>query len=195
MSAAIDTILETSDERLYQQYVGKKNTAFAGRTGQLSTDSTSDSLVRSATHSPTDTLGIALDAAKVRNNSPSARNNVKKFKNGDGYVSHKSLSKAYSGLLIISDKAIFRLFVRLILRNNKKKPQMQLRKSIDDIPMLDFQKAVAELLKNMGVSMEMAQGIILAVSSDKWLIGEFMLWVYDNNPTEEQIMHWIVEHT
>lgn len=72
---------------------------------------------------------------------------------------------------------------------------MQLRKSIDDIPMLDFQKTVAELLKNLGVSMEMAQGIILAVSSDKWLIGEFMLWVNNNNPTEEQIMHWIVEHT
>lgn len=61
--------------------------------------------------------------------------------------------------------------------------------------MLDFQKTVAELLKNLGVSMEMAQGIILAVSSDKWLIGEFMLWVNDNNPSEEQIMHWIVEHT
>ena len=67
MSAAMDTILETSDERLYQQYVGKKNTAFTGRTGQLSTDSTSGSLVRSATHSPTDTLGVPFDAAKVRN--------------------------------------------------------------------------------------------------------------------------------
>ena len=69
VSAAMDTILETSDERLYQQYVGKKNTAFTGRTGQLSTDSTSGSLVRSVHHSPTDTLGISFDAAKVRNNS------------------------------------------------------------------------------------------------------------------------------
>lgn len=68
-------------------------------------------------------------------------------------------------------------------------------RSIEDIPMLDYQKTVAELLKNLGISLEMAQGIILAVSSDKWLIGEFMLWVYDNQPNEEQIMHWIVEHT
>ena len=72
---------------------------------------------------------------------------------------------------------------------------MQSTRSIEDIPMLDYQKTVAELLKNLGISLEMAQGIILAVSSDKWLIGEFMLWVYDNNPNEEQIMHWIVEHT
>jgi len=66
VSAAMDTILETSDERLYQQYVGKKNTAFTGRTGQLSTDSTSGSLVRSVHHSPKDTLGVSFDAAKVQ---------------------------------------------------------------------------------------------------------------------------------
>lgn len=41
----------------------------------------------------------------------------------------------------------------------------------------------------------MSQGIILAVSSSKLLIGQLMLYLYDNNPTEEQIMHWIVEHT
>jgi hypothetical protein len=66
VSAAMDTILETSDEGLYQQYVGKKNTAFTGRTGQFSTDSTSGSLVRSATHTPTDTLGISFGDAKVQ---------------------------------------------------------------------------------------------------------------------------------
>lgn len=94
----MDKMLETFDEGLYQQYVGKKNTAFTGRTGQLSTDSTSGSHVRSATHSPTDTLGVPFDDAKVRRFSQSARNNVKKFKNGDAYVNNESLSKAYSDL-------------------------------------------------------------------------------------------------
>ena len=98
VSVALDKMLETFDEGLYQQYVGKKNTAFKGRTGQLSTDSTSGSLVRSATHSPTDTLGVPFDDAKVRRFSQSARNNVKKFKNGDAYVNNESLSKAYSDL-------------------------------------------------------------------------------------------------
>ena len=61
--------------------------------------------------------------------------------------------------------------------------------------MEEFFIAVADLLKNLGISMEMSQGIILAVSSSKLLIGQLMLYLYDNNPTEEQIMHWIVEHT
>lgn len=69
------------------------------------------------------------------------------------------------------------------------------KRTIEEIPMQEFFKAVADLLKNLGISMEKSQGIILAVSSSKMLIGNFMLWAYDNNPTEEQIMHWIVEHT
>ncbi len=61
--------------------------------------------------------------------------------------------------------------------------------------MLEFVRCTALILKNLGISEEMAKGIILAVNSSKILIGNFMLWAYDNNPTEEQIMHWIVEHT
>ena len=61
--------------------------------------------------------------------------------------------------------------------------------------MKEFIKLAASLLKDLGISMEMTQGIILAVSSSKMLIGKFILWLYDNNPNEEQIMHWIVEHT
>jgi hypothetical protein len=72
---------------------------------------------------------------------------------------------------------------------------MKEKRTIDEIPMLEYQKAVAEILKNLGISEEMALGIIIAVSSSKILIGNFMLWAYDNNPTEEQIMHWIEEHT
>ena len=99
MSAAMDTILETSDERLYQQYVGKKNTAFTGRTGQLSTDSTSGSLVRSATHSPTDTQGIALDSAKVQIIPRIARNNIKKFKNEDNPIIAQQFKTAFANCI------------------------------------------------------------------------------------------------
>ena len=98
VSAALDKMLETFDEGLYQQYVGKKNTTFTGRTGHLSTNPTSGGLVRSATRSPKDTPGVPFDDAKVRRISQSARNNVKKFKNGDAYVNNESLSKAYSDL-------------------------------------------------------------------------------------------------
>jgi len=99
VSAAMDTILETSDERLYQQYVGKKNTAFTGRTGQLSTDSTSGSLVRSATHSPTDTLGVSFDAAKVQIIPRIARNNIKKIKNGDNPIIAQQFKTAFANCI------------------------------------------------------------------------------------------------
>lgn len=68
-------------------------------------------------------------------------------------------------------------------------------RTIEEIPMKEFYLAVADYLKNLGISMEMTQGIILAVSSSKLLIGKFLLYLDDNNPNEEQIMHWIVEHT
>lgn len=61
--------------------------------------------------------------------------------------------------------------------------------------MKEFYLAVADYLKNLGISMEMSHRIILAVSSSKLLIGKFLLYLDDNNPNEEQIMHWIVEHT
>ena len=69
VSVALDKMLETFDEGLYQQYVGKKNTTFTGRTGHLSTNPTSGGLVRSATRSPKDTPGVPFDDAKIRNNS------------------------------------------------------------------------------------------------------------------------------
>lgn len=72
---------------------------------------------------------------------------------------------------------------------------MQRKRTLDEISMIEFVKTVACILKNLGISEEVACEIITAVSSSKVLIGEFMLWAYDNNPTEEQIMHWIVEHT
>lgn len=98
VSAALDKMLETFDEGLYQQYVGKKSTAFTGRTGQLSTDSTSGSLVQSATHSPADTLGVSFDAAKVRNFSQKARNNINNFKNGDNPIIAPQLETAFANL-------------------------------------------------------------------------------------------------
>lgn len=72
---------------------------------------------------------------------------------------------------------------------------MPCKRTLEEIPMKEFIKLAASLLKDLGISMEMTQGIILAVSSSKMLIGKFILWLYDNNPNEEQIMHWIVEHT
>ena len=72
---------------------------------------------------------------------------------------------------------------------------MQGQRTLEEIPMMEFIRTTALVLKNLGISEEMAYGIITAVSSSKMLIGSFMLWAYDNNPTEEQILHWIVEHT
>ena len=69
------------------------------------------------------------------------------------------------------------------------------KRTIEEIPMIEYIKTVAWILKDLGISEEMAYGIITAVSSSKMLIGGFMLWAYDNKPTEEQILHWIVEHT
>lgn len=73
--------------------------------------------------------------------------------------------------------------------------QIQRKRTLDEIPMREYMVVVASLLKDLGISEEMAVGIIAAVSSSKMLIGQFMLYLYDNKPTEEQIMHWIVEHT
>lgn len=72
---------------------------------------------------------------------------------------------------------------------------MNKKRTIDEIPMLEYVRVTASILKDLGISEKMAGGIILAVSSSKMLIVEFMLWAYDNHPTEEQIMHWVVEHT
>ena len=72
---------------------------------------------------------------------------------------------------------------------------MQRKRTLEEIPMMEFVRTTALVLKNLGISEEQSYGIIIAVSSSKMLIGNFMLWAYDNNPSEEQIMHWIVEHT
>lgn len=95
----MDTTLETSDEGLYQQYVGIKNTAFTGRTGQFSTDSTSGSLLRSATHSPTDTLGVPFDDAKVQIIPRIASNNIKKFKNEDNLIIAQQFKTAFANCI------------------------------------------------------------------------------------------------
>jgi hypothetical protein len=72
---------------------------------------------------------------------------------------------------------------------------IQQTRSIEDIPMQETMRVAGSLLKDLGVTLEMAQGILLAVSSSKRLAGSFAVWVNDNHPNEEQILHWIVEHT
>ena len=86
MSAAMDTTLETSDEGLYQQYVGKKNTAFTGNTGQSGSDVSSGGLVRSALNIPTDTQGVPFDNAKVRKITQSTKSNIIKYNNRDAKI-------------------------------------------------------------------------------------------------------------
>ena len=72
---------------------------------------------------------------------------------------------------------------------------MNLSNSIEDIPLKTIQMLTGKTLKRLGISLEMALGIVCALSSDKVLLAQFLIWTHDNNPSEEEIMHWIVEHT
>lgn len=72
---------------------------------------------------------------------------------------------------------------------------MQDNRSIEDIPLKDVQLLTAKVLKISGVPLETTLGTIYALSSNKRLLMQFVIWAYDNNPTEEQVLHWIVEHT
>ena len=65
---------------------GKKNTAFAESTDQFSADASSGSLVQSAHHSPTATLSVPSDHAKLDNKTQKIKKNIRKFKNGDAHI-------------------------------------------------------------------------------------------------------------
>lgn len=57
-----------------------------------------------------------------------------------------------------------------------------------------YQIALAEYLRHQGLCIGLAS-TIPAVLKNEDLIKRMLVWVGENNPTEEQIMHWIVEHT
>ena len=57
-----------------------------------------------------------------------------------------------------------------------------------------YQIALAEYLKRQGLSLELASTIPTILGSEE-LVGKMLVWVGETNPNEDQIMHWIVEHT
>ena len=57
-----------------------------------------------------------------------------------------------------------------------------------------FQMGLAHLLKKQGLNSRTASTIPVILGSEE-LVCAMLVWVYDTNPTEEQIMHWMVEHT
>ena len=64
----------------------KKNTAINESTNHSNADTSSGSLVQSAHHSSTATLSVPFDDAKVQKVTQKAKNNIRKFKNGDAKV-------------------------------------------------------------------------------------------------------------
>ena len=58
-----------------------------------------------------------------------------------------------------------------------------------------FQKALGFLLVKQGLDLATAGAIVAIFMKDELLTCDMLVWVYDTNPNEEQIMHWIVEHT
>ena len=57
-----------------------------------------------------------------------------------------------------------------------------------------YQIALAEYLKKQGLSLELASTIPTILGSEEQ-VGRMLVWVGETNPTEELVMHWIVEHT
>lgn len=57
-----------------------------------------------------------------------------------------------------------------------------------------YQIALAEYLKRQGLSLELASTIPSILVREE-MVGRMLVWVGETNPNEEQIMHWIVEHT
>ena len=49
-------------------------------------------------------------------------------------------------------------------------------------------------MKKQGLNSRTASTIPVILGSEE-LVCAMLVWVYDTNPTEEQIMHWMVEHT
>ncbi len=74
---------EQGTDRYSHDNEDKKNTALTESTGQFSTDASSGGLVRNAHRSPADTPGVTSDPAKVRIITQKAKNNIKKYGNGD----------------------------------------------------------------------------------------------------------------
>lgn len=61
--------------------------------------------------------------------------------------------------------------------------------------MTKFQKGLATLLMRQGLGLDKASMIVSILSQNEKLTCMMLVWVYDTNPTEEQIMRWMVEHT
>lgn len=57
-----------------------------------------------------------------------------------------------------------------------------------------FQITLARLLKKQGLDSKTAS-LIPVIIKDEKLVCEMLIWVADNNPNEEQILHWVVDHT
>lgn len=68
-------------------------------------------------------------------------------------------------------------------------------KSIEDIPMKDLRDGVLISLILSKISSDMIRGVASALWDERVLMAMFIVWTEETNPTEEQIMHWIVEHT
>lgn len=58
-----------------------------------------------------------------------------------------------------------------------------------------FQKGLGVLLVKQGLDLDKDAMIVAIFIKDERLTCEMLVWIYDTNPTEEQIMHWIEEHT
>ncbi|MBO4588409.1 MAG: hypothetical protein J5711_05855 [Bacteroidales bacterium] len=58
-----------------------------------------------------------------------------------------------------------------------------------------FQKGLGYMLVKQGLDLDKAAMIVSIFMKDEQLTCEMLVWLYDTNPNEEQIMHWIVEHT
>ena len=57
-----------------------------------------------------------------------------------------------------------------------------------------YQVGLAYLLKKQVLDSRTASTIPVILNSEE-LVCKMLVWLYDTNPNEEQIMHWIVEHT
>lgn len=58
-----------------------------------------------------------------------------------------------------------------------------------------YQKGLGLLLVKQGLDLDKVAMIVSIFKDDEKLTCEMLVWLYDTKPTEEQIMHWIVEHT
>ena len=61
------------------------------------------------------------------------------------------------------------------------------------VTMAEVQEALIDLLKSLGVSKNNAVAVGLMLKDSEEMTEDFLLWVYDNKPTEEQIMRKAIE--